>query len=107
MDLDIINFARNFPQASVTVCAADLERFGVELLKKARNEYEAEITRQVIAERERGLLTAKEVAEYFGVSTKTVTRWRKAGYLEPVAVGGLFKYRRSDCRRILEEKGRA
>ena len=77
------------------------------LLHKARNEYEAEIDRKIRAEKEHALLTAKEVAEYFSVSTKTVTRWRKAGYIEPVAVGGIYKYRRSDCRRLLEEKGRA
>ena len=107
MDLEIMDLVRQFPQASVTVNAADLERFGVALLQKARNEYEAEALRKVIAEKEHALLTAKEVAEYFAVSTKTVTRWRKAGYLTPVPVGGIFKYRRSDCRRILEEKGRA
>ena len=106
MDLGIMDLVRNYPQASVTVNAADLEAFGVALLQKARNEYEAEITRKVIAERERGLLTAKEVADYFSVSTKTVTRWRKAGYLVPVAVGGMYKYRRSDCHLLLEEKGR-
>lgn len=107
MDLGIMEFAKNYPQASITVNASDLERFGVDLLQKARNEYEAEIMERINAEREHALLTAKEVAAFFSVSTKTITRWRKAGYLVPVSVGGLLKYRRSDCRQLLEEKRRA
>lgn len=106
MEVGILDLVRDYPQASVTVNAADLERFGVALLQRARAEYEAEIAEKVMAEQEHSLLTAKEVAAFFSVSTKTVTRWRKAGYLTPVAVGGIFKYRRTDCRRVLEEKGR-
>lgn len=106
MELGIMEFARTFPQASVTVNAADLESFGVALLQKARKEYEAEITAKLKEEAEHALLSAKEVAAYLSVSPKTVSRWRKAGYLVPVPVGGIFKYRRSDCRRIVEEKGR-
>ena len=107
MDAGILDLMRAYPQASITVNAADLERFGVDLLRRAREEYEAEITKKVIAEREEALLTAREGAKFFSVSTKTVTRWRQARYLVPVAVGGSYKYRKSDCRRILEEKGRA
>jgi DNA-binding transcriptional regulator YiaG len=107
MDFSITELVRNYPQASVTVNAADLEQFGTALLKKARQEFETELIQKINAEKEHALLTAKEVAEYFSVSTRTVTRWRKAGYLTPVPVGGIFKYRRSDCRRVLQEKGRA
>lgn len=106
MTTNIMDVASKYPQVSITVNATDLEKFGVELLSRARAVYEAEIKSKVEAENDRTLLTAKEVAAFFSVSTRTVTRWRKAGYLTPVSVGGILKYRRIDCKRLIDE-GRA
>ena len=106
--IDIFNLAKAFPNLCITVNATDLERFGVELLNKARSQYETEVAERIAAESDRTLMTAKEVASYFSVSTRTVTRWRKAGYLTPVYIGGITKYRRGDCKRLLEtNEGRA
>lgn len=104
MFIDIADISKKYPNLSITVNALDLERFGVELLNKARSQYEAEIAERIAAESDRALLTAKEVASYFSVSTRTITRWRKAGYLTPIFIGGITKYRRADCKRLLEAK---
>ena len=108
--MNFIDLVHAFPEVNITVKASELEAFGIALVKKAKDEAEAEALRRMIQEKEsRALLTAKEAAEFFGVSTKTITRWRASGYLPSVPVGGLYKYRRSDCRRLLNEQneGRA
>ncbi len=97
-----MEMAGNYPSVAVTVPVAELEKFGNTLVEKAIARYKDELEAREATEREEKLLTAREVAAKFGVCVKTVTRWRKAGYIEPVPVGGLFKYRLSDCRKIQE-----
>jgi excisionase family DNA binding protein len=48
------------------------------------------------------LLTPAEVATMFRVDPKTVTRWAKAGKLNPIrTLGGHRRYRESEVRRLL------
>ena len=103
----LMELAQQFPQVSVTIPAADLLSFGAAIVSDTMARYKAELEARIQAEKEEKLLTAREVAALFNVCTKTVARWKKAGYLTAVPVGGILKYRRSECRRILEEKGRA
>ena len=43
------------------------------------------------------LLTPKEVAKFFHVNTKTVTRWAMSGELTPIrTLGGHRRYRKSE-----------
>ena len=43
------------------------------------------------------LLTPKEVAKFFHVNTKTVTRWAMSGELTPIrTLGGHRRYRQSE-----------
>lgn len=100
---DLLKLAGEHPGLSVTIPAAELEKFGSSLVENAIARYKNELQARELAESEEKLLTAREVAAKFGVCAKTITRWRKAGYIEPVPVGGLLKYRLSDCKRILEE----
>ena len=103
----LMELAQNYPQVSITVPAGDLLSFGTAIVSDTMARYRAELEAKIQAENEEKLLTAREVATLFNVCSKTITRWRKAGYLTPVIVGGILKYRRSDCRRIIEERGRA
>ena len=102
----LMELAQQFPQVSVTIPAADLLSFGAAIVSDTMARYKAELEARIQAENEEKLLTAREVAALFNVCTKTVARWKKAGYLTAVPVGGILKYRRSECRRIIEEKGR-
>lgn len=102
-----MELAQQFPQVSITIPAADLFSFGAAIVSDTIARYKAELEARIQAEKEEKLLTAREVAALFNVCTRTVTRWRKTGYLAAVPVGGILKYRRSECCRILEEKGRA
>lgn len=52
------------------------------------------------------LLTPGEVADLFGVSPKTVTRWANTGKLHPIrTLGGHRRYRASEVHRLLDEHG--
>ena len=44
----------------------------------------------------------EKVMEILGVSSATLWRWQKLGYLVPLNVGGKRRYRMSDVKRILE-----
>jgi excisionase family DNA binding protein len=50
------------------------------------------------------LLTPREVADAFGVNTKTLARWAKAGKLTSIrTLGGHRRYRPSEIRALIEE----
>ena len=52
------------------------------------------------------LLTPAEVAEFFRVDPKTVTRWAKAGKLNSIrTLGGHRRYRESEIRQLLDGVG--
>jgi excisionase family DNA binding protein len=50
----------------------------------------------------RRLLTEREVADIFTVSTRTVRRWATAGELTPVRIGGVTRYREAEVLNVIE-----
>ncbi len=51
------------------------------------------------------LMTPSEVAEYFGVDPKTVTRWARAGKLSAVrTLGGHRRYPRREVHALRERE---
>jgi excisionase family DNA binding protein len=50
---------------------------------------------------DRRLLTEREVAEVFTVSTRTVRRWATAGELTPVRIGGVTRYREDEVLDVI------
>ena len=51
------------------------------------------------------LMTPSEVAEYFGVDPKTVTRWARAGKLSAVrTLGGHRRYPRPEVHALRERE---
>ena len=101
METNILEIAKQYPQVSITVQAADLLALGSSIVTDTMERYKAEIEARERAEKEEKMLTAKEAGEILGVSSKTLYRWRRVGYIEGTTVGGVIKYRRSDCRAIL------
>jgi len=54
------------------------------------------------------LLTAREVAEQFGVSTETVLRWTRRGDLPAFRLpGGAIRFREDELERWLTDKATA
>ena len=101
MEANILEIAKQYPQVSISVQAADLLALGSSIVADTIAKYRAEVEARERAEREEKMLTAQEAGKMLGVCEKTLYRWRRAGYIEGVRVGGIIKYRRSDCRAIL------
>jgi hypothetical protein len=49
----------------------------------------------------RVLLTERDVAALFSVTTRTVQAWGRSGVLNPVRVGGVTRYRADDIDRLI------
>ena len=107
MENSIMDLAKQFPGVSISIPARELEKIGTALIEGTMQRYREDLAAREAEERNEKLLTAKEVAQKFGVCAKTITRWRKAGIITPIPVGGLLKYRNSDCLRIIEDKAQA
>ena len=102
--MKISEIVRDFPQISISIQASDLLAFGEQLVADtlARQEEALKLKTETSNE----LITDKEAQLFFGVSTQTLWRWRKRGYLQGVPVGGRIKYRRQDCEQIMKSKER-
>lgn len=96
MRTNILKLAEQFPQMCITVRAADLLEFGQELISRATEASKSDTPEEY--------LSRNEVAQLFGITTQTIYRWAKRGYLAPVMIGGMLRYRKSDCERILTAK---
>ncbi len=82
------------------VSAADLKEFADGLIRATR----AEAERQLQEQQQERFLTAKEAAEMLGVDATTLWRWRNKGYLHPVSIGSLTKYKLSDINAFIKSK---
>lgn len=60
-----------------------------------------------MGESEQEFMTPREVADRFGVTTKTLGRWARAGKISSVrTLGGHRRYRTSEIRALLEENSK-
>lgn len=67
------------------------------LIQETKRELE-----QIISDQNTETYPSREkVMEILGVSSATLWRWNKMGYLSPLNVGGKRRYRMSDVKRIL------
>lgn len=88
------------------VSAADLNEFALFLLEnaKAQNLFAQPIDEPMPEQEETieesSLLSAKEVCKLLNVSTVTLWRWDKDGYLPHIKVGGRNMYSRSQVENI-------
>lgn len=50
------------------------------------------------------IMTPKQVRDYLQCSTTTLFNWEQKGFLIPVRIEGLVRYKRKDVEQILELK---
>ena len=81
---------------SIVVTPADLKEFAVSLI----NETLAAKSEQKPVEE---YLQRSEAAKMLGVSTNTLWRWAKDGYLSPVKIGHKSAYKLSDINKIRQQ----
>lgn len=96
--IDIIRLAKECPGTVVAVQANDLAEAGRRLVDLVRVEVEKEAGRKAAST----LLTKEQVISRLNVSETTLWRWKKRGYLIPLAVGGQLRYKSQDIEDIME-----
>ncbi len=98
MTKDLIKLSKECPDMIVSVKLGELVEFGNILISNVKSELE-----QTIADQNaETYLSSDKVMEIFGITTTTLWRWQKSGYLVPINVGGKRRYRKSDVNHILE-----
>ena len=104
MKQDLIALAEQFPGITVSVQLSDLLTAGrtlkdeiLEELRANQEDHSSQAAEQ--------LLSREETMEKFKISSATIWRWKKCGYLVPVKVGSMDRYRLSDINALLAKKG--
>ena len=107
--LDLITLSEQFPGLAVSVSLEDLltagRKLNAEILEviAQKSDEVAAISRRESDE----LLTREETCKKLNISSATIWRWKKNGYIVPVKVGSMDRYRLSDINDILSRKGGA
>jgi predicted DNA-binding transcriptional regulator AlpA len=104
MEVNIIELATQCPDITISIKASDLLTAGrtlkdeiLEELRANQEDYPFQAAEQ--------LLSREETMEKFKISSATIWRWKKCGYLVPVKVGSMDRYRLSDINALLAKKG--
>lgn len=93
----MIQLAKECPDITITIKLRDLVEANTILIQETKRELE-----QIISDQNTETYPSREkVMEILGVSSATLWRWNKMGYLSPLNVGGKRRYRMSDVKRIL------
>ncbi len=87
------------PNICIAVGINDLKEFGLSLIEEGRKMGKAERVAETY-------LTPKEVAKKLGVSTNTLWRWNKSGYLCHVKCGRKSFYKKSDVESLMQGRNR-
>lgn len=87
------------PNICIAVGINDLKEFGLSLIEEGRKMEKAERVAETF-------LTPKEVAQKLGVSTNTLWRWNKSGYLCHVKCGRKSFYKKSDIDKLISGNGK-
>ena len=106
MEATLLELAKTCPDVTISVKASDLIEAGRTIKEELLQELNALQPEDRVPENEQ-LLSREETMEKFKISSATIWRWKKCGYLVPVKVGSMDRYRLSDVNAILLKKGGA
>ena len=104
MEVNIIELATQCPDITISIKASDLLTAGRTLKDEILEELRANQEDRPTPAAEQ-LLSREETMEKFKISSATIWRWKKCGYLVPVKVGSMDRYRLSDINALLAKKG--
>ena len=106
MEVNIIELATQCQDITISIKASDLLTVGRTLKDEILEELRADQEDRPSAASEQ-LLSREETMEKFRISSATIWRWKKCGYLVPIKVGSMDRYRLSDINALLAQKGGA
>jgi predicted DNA-binding transcriptional regulator AlpA len=101
--LDLIELAELCPELTISVKVSDLIYAFKETSAELLEQYARE--NPVASVEEEKLISPRETKDKLKISTTTLWRWDNSGYLKPVRVGGLVRYRLSDVNAMIEKRG--
>ena len=96
--LDLIQLAKECPGLQVSITLGDLVEAGRMLVAEAKRELEQDLADS----KAESYVSRAQAMQILGKGSTTLWRWKKLGYLVPVTVGAIDRYRMSDIRRIME-----
>ena len=98
MNKNIIELSKQCPELTVSIKVHDLVEGLNILIGNVKSELE-----QTISDQQAETYPSRDkVMEILGVSSATLWRWHKSGYLVPLNVGGKRRYRMSDIQKLLK-----
>ena len=95
---NLVELAKECPGLQVTISLGELIDANRMLIAEVKRELEQEIADS----KAETYISRDKAMEISDVSSSTLWRWKKMGYLVPVTVGANDRYRMSDIRRIME-----
>lgn len=98
--MNIIEFATQCPDAIISIKIGDLVEANKQLIEQTRDA----LSKSIRDKEETRYLTRDMVMEMLNISSPTLWRWAKTGYLVPINFGGQRRYRSTDIDEILEGK---
>lgn len=106
MEANIIDLAKQCPEITISIKASDLIEAGRTIKEELLQDLGAITPGQQPAEEET-FFSRDETMNKLKISSTTLWRWKKCGYLVPVQLGSMDRYRLSDINAILIQKGGA
>ncbi len=94
----LIELAKECPGLQVTITLGEL----IEANRLLIDEVKRELEQEIADSKAETYISRDKAMENLGVSSVTLWRWKKMGYLVPITVGANDRYRMSDIRRIME-----
>ena len=98
MDNNLIQLHQEFQNIQVTISLKDLIEANTILVQQVKDD----LQQQLADEKAEVYFSREKAMEIFDVSSTTLWRWEKKGYLIPIMVGGYRRYRKSDINKILK-----
>lgn len=106
MEVNLIQLATQCPDITISIKVSDLLEAGRIIKDEIIDELRANQDERPAPASEQ-LLSRDETMEKFRISSATIWRWKKCGYLVPIKVGSMDRYRLSDINALLAKKGGA
>lgn len=99
--LSLLQLAKECPGLQVSITLGELVEANRLLIAESKRELEQEIADS----KAETYVSRAQAMQILGKGSTTLWRWKKLGYLVPVTVGAIDRYRMSDIRRIMEGGG--
>lgn len=98
--MELADILQSGGNITLSIKSDDLFKFADVLVEKARHRLEQEI----IQDKSEVYYTKDQVAKILNINPSTLWNWSNKGYLMPIKVGGLNRYKKSDINRIIERR---